>query len=232
MNLFSIRGVSCRVMSIDTMILDVTEWACRKFQVLTGLTNVWLAVQITNLSIVVYFIWAGAYFWRSDTTERVFIGLFCGGLFYLLTQTVFRVPIEAYENSAYQRAARGLRNPKRVRDALLRITFLTLVLALPGPIFFVYVNRRSDTLVLSYVLVLCYVTVVLTTVVLYLLACDPLPPCAGRVKEWFRGLIGSRLVTSESTNRRKRLGAAYLPAGAAGCAPGALPCVSTTRRAR
>ena len=34
--------------------------------------------------------------------------------------------------------------------------------------------------------------VVLTTAVLYLLACDPLPPCEGKVREWIRGLAPAR----------------------------------------
>ena len=44
---------------IDSSILNVTEWFCRRFQLLTGRTNVWLAFQLTNLSIIVYFVWAG-----------------------------------------------------------------------------------------------------------------------------------------------------------------------------
>ncbi|HEV3057238.1 MAG TPA: hypothetical protein VGY48_03275, partial [Vicinamibacterales bacterium] len=56
---------------------------------------------------------------------------------------------------------------------------------------------------LSYPLWLAYTTlrvrfalltealIILTTVVLYVLACDALPPCAGVVREWLRGL-GSR----------------------------------------
>ena len=44
---------------IDSAILNLTERCCRRFQVLTGRTNVWLAVQLTNLSIIVYFVWAG-----------------------------------------------------------------------------------------------------------------------------------------------------------------------------
>src|SRR5688572_31321860 len=51
---------------IDSVILNLTEWSCRRFQLLTGRTNVWLAIQLTNLSIVLYFIWAGEYFLRSE----------------------------------------------------------------------------------------------------------------------------------------------------------------------
>ncbi|HYU80042.1 MAG TPA: hypothetical protein VEK56_13715 [Vicinamibacterales bacterium] len=177
--------------TIDSVLLNLTEWCCRKFQLLTGRTNVWLAVQLTNLSIIVYFIWAGLYFLSSDFARRILIGAFCGGLFYVLTQTIFKVPVEVYEKSAYRRVANGFRNPRRVGDLLLRISFLTLSLLLAYPIFFVYVNLRLPIVLLSYSLVL------LTTVMLYLLACDPLPPCRGKVPEWFRGLVPSRLAASE-----------------------------------
>ena len=179
---------------IDSVILSLTERACRKFQVLTGRTNVWLAVQLTNLSIIVYFVWAGVYSWSSEVAPRLLIGLFCGGLLYVLTQTIFKVPIEAYENDAYRRVAKGFRNPRRVRDALLRISFLTLSFALCYPILFVYVNLRIHAILLSYSLI------ILTTVVLYLLACDPLPPCAGKLGVWLPGSAPSRLAASESSS--------------------------------
>jgi hypothetical protein len=177
---------------IDSAILNVTEWLCRRFQLLTGRTNVWLAFQLTNLSIVVYFVWAGLYFWMSDRTLRMLLVLFCSGLLYLLTQTIFKESIDAYEASAYQRVAKGYRNPRRVRDASLRIPFLTLSVLLFYPIVFVYLTLRLPIVLLSYSLI------VLTTVVLYLLACDPLPPCAGKVRVWLQGLLPSKLAAPES----------------------------------
>jgi hypothetical protein len=176
---------------IDSVILNLVESLCRRFQVLTGRTNVWLAFQLTNLSIIVYFVWAGLYFLRSDRAARVAIALFCGALLYVLMQTIFKVPIETHENSAYQRVARGLRNPRRVRDAPLRIPFLTLSVVLSFPMLFLYVRFGLPVGLLSYSLI------VLTTVVLYLLACDPLPPCAGKVRDWLRGAASSRLAPSE-----------------------------------
>jgi hypothetical protein len=94
--------------------------------------------------------------------------------------------------AAYQRVSRGLRNPRRIRDALLRTSFLTLCLVLAYPVLFVYVNLRIHLVLLSYLLIL------LTTIVLYLLACDPLPPCGGRVGEWMRGLSPSREAVADS----------------------------------
>ena len=177
---------------IDSALLNLTERSCRAFQRLTGRTNVWLAIQLTNLSIVVYFVWAVAYSWGGDIAPRWLIWLFCGGLLYLLSQTVFKVPIETYENAAYRRVAKGFRNPRRVRDVLLRISFLTLSLALYYPISLVYLNLHLTAVLLAYCLIL------LTTLVLYLLACDPLPPCPGKLKVWLRGAVPSMPATEPS----------------------------------
>jgi hypothetical protein len=179
---------------VDSAILNLAERFCRKFQVLTGRTNVWLALQLTNLSIIVYFVWTSSlYFWSSNLALRVVLALFCGALLYLLTQTIFKEPIETYENHAYRRVARGFRNPRRVQDALLRILFLTLSLVLFGPILFVYINLRLPFFLLSYSLI------ALTTIVLYLLACDPLPPCPGKLKVWLRALVPATTGASEAS---------------------------------
>ena len=107
-------------------------------------------------------------------------------MFYALTQTVFRVPIEESENNAYRRVAKGLRNPRRVRDTLLRISFLNLSVLLFYPIFLVYSTMRLRLVLLSYLLI------VLTTILLYLLACDPLPPCVGRLRARARATLRLR----------------------------------------
>lgn len=199
----SLAGSACvrrgAMTYIDSAVLDFSEWFCHKFQLLTGRTNVWLALQLTNLSIIVYFVWTFAYFWISDTSVRVFIALFCSGVWYALTQTIFKEPIEAYEKGTYMRVANGLRNPRRIRDAPLRISFLTLsllfLMVLPllwYPPAQAYIGVRRPILLLSYSLI------ALTTVILYLLACDPLPPCTGKVWEWLRGAVPARLAASKS----------------------------------
>jgi hypothetical protein len=161
---------------IDSVILNLIERACRRFQRLTGRTNVWLAVQLTNLSIVIYFVWAGVVFWE-DVSTRILVGVFCAGLLYVLMQTVLKESIEAYENSAYGRVAKGLRNPRRVRDTMLRISFLMLAVVLAYAGVIVYISLHLQILLLTLPLI------VLTTAVLYLLACDPLPPCARKSTE-------------------------------------------------
>lgn len=180
---------------LDLGLLNLVEQGCRAFQRLTGRTNIWLGVQLTNLSIVVFFAWAAMYSWGMVLTEQIMVALFCAGLLYLLTQTVFKEPIEAYETNAYRRVAKGLRNPRRLRDAPLRISFLTLSVVLGYPVLLVYVSLRQYVVLLGYVLILLltsYVLIVLTTVVLYLLACDPLPPCTGTLKHWVGRWVPSR----------------------------------------
>ena len=70
------------------------------------------------------------------------------------------------------------------------------------PIFIVYLNIQWVAAYLSFLMyasvLLGYSLIVLTTVVLYLLACDPLPPCPDRVAAWLRTLIPVRLAGSES----------------------------------
>ena len=85
---------------------------------------------------------------------------------------------------------------ERIRDAVLRISFLTLSIFLLGPIVFIYVTLRVHIPLLSYSLI------ALTTVVLYLLACDPLPPCAGKVREWLRPRARPRVAAADPTNVR------------------------------
>ncbi len=172
---------------LDSAVLNLTERMCRRFQTWTGRTNVWLAFQLTNLSIVVYFIWVAGLYWLSgDLASRVFVALFCGGVFFVLTRTIFKTSIELSENEAYRRVAKGLRNPRRIRDAQLRIAFLTLSVLLSYPLWLTYITLHLRFALLTEALI------VLTTVVLYVLACDPLPPCTGNVREWLRGIVPAR----------------------------------------
>jgi hypothetical protein len=177
---------------VDSAVLNLTERMCRRFQTWTGRTNVWLAFQLTNLSVVVYFIWVAAlYLLSGDVALRTFVALFCGGVFFVLTRTIFRMSIDTSEAEAYRRVAKGLRNPRRIRDAQLRIAFLTLSIVLSYPLWLAYIILHLRFALFTEALIL------LTTVILYVLACDPLPPCAGTVREWLRGLVPAR------THRRR-----------------------------
>ena len=183
---------------IDAVILNGIERLCRVWQELTGKTNIWLAVQLTNISIVVYFLWAGVEIWESEWPVRLALGLFCGLVLYALTRTVLRMPIEAAEASAYKRVMNGYRNPRRVRDLPLRLPFLGLSVLLSYPSVLLY--KHLGIRPFSYMLVL------LTTVLLYILACDPLPPRGSKVWAWWQQLFQpmSRRVPAVSPGQHDR----------------------------
>ena len=164
-------------MGIDSALLDLTERICHKIQLLTGRTNVWIAFQLANLSVIVYFVWVALYFPNLPPYWCIPAALFCGCVLFALSQSVFKVSIDASESNAYRRVAKGLRNPRRVRDAPLRLAFLTLSIVLIFPLLLIFVTLHSPVALLGYFLV------GLAAVVLYLLACDPLPPCRGRLAE-------------------------------------------------
>src|SRR4029453_1309620 len=135
---------------VDTALLNFTERLCRRFQTWTGRTNVWVAFQLTNLSIIVYFIWVAGLYWLSGGLGfRIFVALFCGGVFFVLTRTIFKMSIEVSEAEAYRRVAKGLRNPRRIRDAQLRIAFLTLLVVLSYPLWFAYVTLHLHFILLT-----------------------------------------------------------------------------------
>lgn len=174
---------------VDTAVLNLVERLCRRFQMLTGRTNVWLAVQLTNLSVAVYFVWAiSVYIASGDFALRVFLTLFLGGVIFVLSRTVFRESVDAAEHDAYRRVAKGFLNPRRVRDSQLRVAFLSLSIILGAPLLAAYFTLHTVIAMLTYSLI------VLTTVLLYVLACDPLPPCEGKVLERIRALAGLKPV--------------------------------------
>jgi sterol desaturase/sphingolipid hydroxylase (fatty acid hydroxylase superfamily) len=174
------------MLAIDSVLVDFTEWLCRRFQALTGRTNVWLAFQLTNLSVILYFVWAIIYFQRIDVAVvRIAVAIFCSGVLYVLLQTVFKESVDLSEGEAFRRVAKGLRNPRRIRDAQLRISFLTLSVML---FYVILILWRSYGISMSLFL-FGYPLVVLTTILLYVLACDPLPPAPARLKVWLRSLV-------------------------------------------
>ena len=189
---------------LDGWILDLTERLCQRFQGLTGKTNVWIAVQLTNLSIIVYFFSAAFYFpLLPNLSWRLAVALFCAMVLYALSQTVFKESIKTAESNAYTRVAKGLRNPRRLRDAPLRISFLMTSVLMVYLMVFVYIMRRVSPQFAAYqaplyVAWLSSSLIALTAVLLYVLACDPLPPCVGKVRVWLRGLAPQRLQPRES----------------------------------
>ena len=126
-------------------------------------------------------------YWLSGILAlRIFVSCFCAGVFYMLTRTIFRMSVDAAEEQAYRRVKKGMCNPRRLRDARLRLSFLGLSVLLAAPLAMAYTLPGRRFMLWTEALT------VLMAAVLYLLACDPLPPCEGTAWEWVRGLATGR----------------------------------------
>ena len=96
--------------------------------------------------------------------------LFCSGVPIVLMRTFFQgCPSRRPRTKAYRRVAKGMRNPRRVRDAQLRISFLTLTVLLGGPPGRLCLRRRTEAGADGYLLT------VLTTIVLHVRSATRFP---------------------------------------------------------
>ena len=175
---------------LDTAILDSTERLCHRFQLATGKTKVWVAVQLTNLSIVMYFVWAGRA--PPPPPRRGWP-----------SRCLRRVPGRA-ESDSLESAAGNLREqrvPSRGQGAEEPETAARRAPAhlVPHAVGVVLSYPILPLYSLSHAAVLLRLSpwIVLTTVVLYVLPCDPLPPCVGKVREWLRGLVHAPAPSTE-----------------------------------
>jgi hypothetical protein len=74
--------------------------------------------------------------------------------------------------------------------------------------------------------------IALTTIVLYVLACDPLPPCAGKARDWIRGTPRERTASAWTRPyaRARHIDLPIQHSGRVAMASGAVWQVSRTRR--
>ena len=168
---------------LDAWVLDLVEAACRRWQRLTR-ANQRVARRAAHQREHRRLLRVGRRrIWTNDWGIRGVLAVFAALVLYGLTKSVFRMPIESAESSAYRRVMKGLRNPRRLRDLGIRLPFLGLSVLLAGPSLFAY--RWLGIRPFSYGLVL------LTTALLYVLACDPLPPQPGAIRERWAALVAA-----------------------------------------
>jgi hypothetical protein len=154
----------------------VTHWVQRW----TGKTNYWLSSRL--IFILIYMLVAEVMFYFVRGKAPIWLGFHNFGKFDLYYSFVL-VPVllidaawgwKVKEQLAYDRLSRGLANPSKIRtfDASARLLFLLLYIGAT-------VARFYDLYLFT------------VTLLIFLNACDPLPPCQGKIKEW---LISRKLV--------------------------------------
>jgi hypothetical protein len=179
---------------IDRWMIARLESLCHRFQRWTGKTNFWLlrlcsvGIAFINMTMVMAFSlhtspgWMKALFfpYRQSRAACVLHGIACLG--YLLDAAWYA---KRDEDEAFARLRRSLANPYKQFRLLRWLRHYALLLLVCG--FGVW---QMD------------VWTPLFTAWLYLHACDPLPPCASRLGEFFRTLgraTDSRLATRSSS---------------------------------
>lgn len=161
---------------IDARVLDAVERFTRKLQILTGKTSFFFAdlclAGICGLIIV-----------RSILYEFDFILLFF--LMLCLIKLTFSRLIEEIE---IDRLHEGFANPDKTDDKMIVFRLFNLLVSMPSIVELIK-NINSDINILSLI-------IILITAYFYLSACDPLPPCQSKIKEWIKGLFPSEKETA------------------------------------
>lgn len=144
---------------------DKVERACHWFQKMTGLTNYWIYGKV---AIVVAFCIMGEFMLRAAGMKPIWVTSKSLGSDHVWKAVgfliIFLYLYEAWrgwqiaEDRAFRRLEQGLVNPKKM-------------------------NRwwRFFSLCFCW----CSLYLLCVTLIYYLEACDPLPPCQGKIREWW-----------------------------------------------
>jgi hypothetical protein len=168
---------------IDAFFLDRYQKFAHRFQRLTGKTNFWIAAKLRlliatrfalEIILTVYHIdprWLHHFDIQPFRSGWELWFYFCSGAF-ILRHGLFCWRTQ--EAEAFRRLERGLGNDLRVNPItrFLRFAFLLCIPLWVADLFF-GVMSISLPLFLS---------------IMYLEACDPLPPCRGKIREWIEAM--------------------------------------------
>lgn len=166
-------NILCR---IDGFLLGNFEKGCQWVQKQTGLTNFYWGAMclflMAMLFLVVDFsvfpeeiVSHESYLFRLSQTSKAFL------LILAILCFILALDYKSDEEMAYSRLSEGLANPKKVcsRSRIIRILEPAILLT-----WFLFINRGIYDNMLG----------VLFALYSYLRACDPLPPCRGKIGQW------------------------------------------------
>jgi hypothetical protein len=166
---------------IDGWVLSKIEKCCHKFQEYTGYTNYWLISKI-SLLVLIFVACSVIKFLLSHVNDHVLIspawptaygGLLDSIFIIYLARWVFHWENE--EVKAFDRIQKGLANPEKastfhfgLRTAILVLLSIDIVTCIvPSPTY------STMTFIVGKLIFLQ----------IELMACDPLPPCQGKIRE-------------------------------------------------
>ena len=175
---------------LDARIIEWLEKWCHKFQRLTGKTH-YLILQIllifTGMSTLAMGLGIAPGF-EVSILNIIF------GITYLLPAFF----INAIEAEALERVRKGVANPYKLKHPRSRLTVLFMnivcLLFLLMMIFGLVTPQPAEKYTTSVIFggVFANVTFWALALALYLMACDPLPPCESKIKEWLKNTFLKR----------------------------------------
>lgn len=168
---------------IDQRAILLCEKCCHWLQRETGWTN-YAVAQTCIIALSVLSICSP--FFTDDTgvllvwtiTFSTFASVY---LFWLATM------VKAREADAFARIARGTANPFKHDPRFSGYRTGYLLVGVPTAIFLSLVDINGYTLLRT----ILSLFLILSTITMYALTCDPLPPCIGRCREKFRTLFST-----------------------------------------
>lgn len=167
------------LVKFDVAVISFLEKQLHRFQRLTGKTNFWVAKQICMLQIVLWGIFLIAIPFENfpPVWERSLLILICIGVSPLAFTIVYSRAkrCDQMEKDAFIRLENGVAN--KGKNMSVHRVFHVLILIT----FFLSISLEYRGLITRSAIQLIYFSDILR---LYLMVCDPLPPCAGKIKEW------------------------------------------------
>lgn len=165
---------------LDEFLVNCVELLCHKIQIYTRKSNFWLYGKFSLLVSYSMFIGFLTYLFKAKAPWLKYLGAgFSGNTADWLCMAII-VPsgvVEAawfwkrMESAAYARILKGVMNPRKIEafSILLRLTWVFLLIV--------------DLFTLRF-----YLFTIAASTCSFLHACDPLPPCTGKIWELLKGI--------------------------------------------
>jgi hypothetical protein len=181
------------LVTVDWFLIRAIEKTAQTFQKLTGKTHYWVVRQLAVILILIYS-WAAVsplFAPKVPFFERVLATLFVGLMvWFFFIRWLLHVAnrMEEVERAAFLRVSQGIANPVKIMPIFIIGRLLITSLVALDVYLTIISSALSSRDFASPILLL----------IVYLAACDPLPPAPSKVRQWLQKT--RVLKTQEATN--------------------------------
>lgn len=174
---YALRDVIKPFYKMDAWIVARFERAGRGWQRLTGLDCFWLAKQCAVIGFILLMVAAGRGIYKLDGDMSA--------AFPAVTNWYFVRVCDRIASRARSESMRGLANSEKLIMGWFRMFYLIFSMMI------MTVGRHD------FYMTMLKVNAVLTWAAMNWLACDPLPPCKSKIRQWLSGLKKQKAQVAE-----------------------------------